>query len=171
MLVAVDTNVLLDLALPKDVAHDAVSLVKQRVKSKDGVQLVAPPTVLDELHFLASEGEEGRERELAMKALQSMIRWGIRPMDLIPVGHGITETIAGKLRSRGIIPIEEVNDSLIIAECALANCAILITSDGHIADADASRMSLALKECDVDTVLVMTPLKIVRQFSPRSPRG
>ncbi len=171
MLVAVDTNVLLDLALPKDVAHDAVELVRKRIKSKDGVQLVAPPTVLDELHFLAAKGDDPKERALALKALQNLIRWGIKPLDLIPVGHGITETIARKLRDRGIIPAEEVNDSFIVAEAALANCALLITSDAHIADADASRMSLTLKECDVDTVLVMTPVRLVRDFSSKTRRS
>jgi predicted nucleic acid-binding protein len=161
MFVAVDTNVILDLALPKDVTHDAIELLRRRVK---GVEVIVPPTVLEELSYIATHGTPADKR-LAITALQKLVHeWKFRPMDFIPVGHGITEAIAVKLRKRGIVPTAEVNDSLIVAEAALANCTILLSSDKHLSEADAVAMTRVLKECDVEPVLVQTPAILVRKF-------
>lgn len=161
-LAAVDTNFLLDLAVPKDRAHDAVEIFRRRAP---GIEFVVPPTVIDELDFIAHHGDTGVDRALAITALQSLVRvWKFRPLDFIPVGHGIIETVAQKLRREKLIPAQEVNDSFILAEAALANCTILITSDEHIRGADAALLSATLKSCDVNSILVRTPREIVRQF-------
>lgn len=161
-LVAVDTNVLLDLAVPKDRAHDAIAIFRRRVP---GIEFVVPPTVIEELDFISLHGDTASERKLATTALQRLVRdWGFRPLDFIPVGHGIVEAVARKLRGEHLIPEHEANDSFILAEAALANCSILISSDEHLRSADPTRLSLALKSCDVNAVLVRTPREIVRQF-------
>lgn len=72
--------------------------------------------------------------------------------------------IAQKLRGGRLIPEHEVNDSYIVAEAALADCAILVTSDEHIRGMDATVLSLTLKSCDVNVVVVRTAAEIVRQF-------
>ena len=48
-LVAVDTNILLDLAVPKDKSHAAIEIFRQRVAS---VEFVVLPTVIDELDYV-----------------------------------------------------------------------------------------------------------------------
>lgn len=164
-LVAVDTNFLLDLAVPKDRAHDLVDVFRQRVPE---VEFVVLPTVLDELDYISQHGDTASDRELATAALQNLVQvWRFRPLDFIPVGHGIVEAVAAKLRGKHLIPEKEINDSYILAEAALANCAILITSDEHIRSADPTLLSLILKSCDVSVILVRTPAEIVRQFSGR----
>ena len=161
-LAAVDTNFLLDLAVPKDRAHDAVEIFRRRVP---GVEFVVPPTVIDELDYIAHHGDTAADRALALTALQNLVRvWKFRPLDFIPVGLGIVEAVARKLRREKLIPEAEVNDSFILAEAALANCTILISSDGHIRDADPTLLSLTLKSCDVQAIIVRTPREIVRQF-------
>jgi rRNA-processing protein FCF1 len=161
-LVAVDTNFLLDLAVPKDKAHDAVEVFRQRVPE---VEFVVLPTVLDEIDYISQYGDIAADRALAALALQNLVRtWKFRPLDFIPVGHGIVDAVAAKLRVEHLIPEKEVNDSYILAEAALANCAILVTSDEHIRAADPMLLSLVLKSCDVSAVLVRTPAEIVRQF-------
>ena len=161
-LVAVDTNLLLDLAVPKDKAHDAVDVFRRRVPA---VEFVVLPTVIDELDYIAQHGDSAADRTLATTALQKMSHvWKFRPLDFIPVGHGIIETVAAKLRGHRLIPEKEVNDSYILAEAALANCTILITSDEHIRGADSTLLSLMLRSCDVGVILVRTPAEIVRQF-------
>ena len=123
------------------------------------------PTVIDELDYIARHGDLAADRALATTALRSMAQvWKFRPLDFIPVGHGIVETVAAKLRGHRLIPEHEVNDSLILAEAALANCTILVTSDEHIRGADATLLSLMLKSCDVGVILVRTPAEIARQF-------
>jgi predicted nucleic acid-binding protein len=164
-LVAVDTNLLLDLAVPKDKAHDAIAIFRQRVP---GVEFVVVPTAIDELAYISENGDTEAHRTLALTALQKLVHvWKFRPLDFIPVGHGIIEAVAGKLRGNGLIPAKEVNDSYILAEAALANCTILITSDEHIRGADPTLLSLTLKSCDVSAILVRTPGDIVRQFGGR----
>ncbi|EIQ01557.1 putative nucleic acid-binding protein [Opitutaceae bacterium TAV1] len=164
-LVAVDTNLLMDLAVPRDKAHDAVAIFRKRVP---GVEFVVVPTVVDELDFISLHGDTEKDRTLANTVMQSLVRvWKFRPLDFIPVGHGTIKNTADKLRGQGLIPEHEINDSYILAEAALANCALLLTSDKHIRGADPTLLSLALRECDVSTILVRTPADIVRQFGGR----
>ena len=128
LLVAVDTNVLLDLAEGSEHAWGAVETIRRRLKN---VRIVVLPTVIQELAHLVENGDTPRERELAGKAAQQLVKdWKFAPINFIPVGHGITERIADSIRERGLLPPEEVNDSFIVAESALAACAILLSSDG-----------------------------------------
>jgi len=161
-LIAVDTNFLLDLATPKDKADDAIEIIRGRVL---GVEFVVVPTVLDELAHIAEQGDTAHDRRLATTALRNLVQfWKFRPLDFIPVGHGIVVEIAQKLRGNRLIPEHEVNDSYIVAEAALANCAILVTSDEHIRGMDVTILSLTLKSCDVNVLVVRTAAEIVRQF-------
>jgi predicted nucleic acid-binding protein len=161
-LIAVDTNFLLDLATPKDKSDDAIEIIRERVA---GVEFVVVPTVLDELAHIAERGDTADERKLATTALRNLVRvWKFRPLDFIPVGHGIVVEIAQKLRGDHLIPEHEVNDSYIVAEAALADCAILVTSDEHIRGMDATVLSLTLRSCDVNVLVVRTAAEIVRQF-------
>ncbi|MSU49295.1 MAG: PIN domain-containing protein [Opitutus sp.] len=161
-LVAADTNVLLDLAVPRDKAHDAVEILRRRVP---GIEFVAMPTVVDELDYIARDGDTASDRSLAITALRSLVReWKFRPLDFAPVEHGIVAVIAAKLRGNDLIPEHEINDSYILAEAALAGCAMLLTSDEHLRGADPTLLSLTLKSSDVGVVVVRTPAEIVRQF-------
>lgn len=161
--VAVDTNFLLDLATPTEDSRDALDLLRDRVKN---VELVVTPTVLDELDDLAHNDPSAAKRELALKALQSLVRdWAISPLRLTDVGEDIIESVGDKIRLRGIIPYEERNDSYAIAEAALANCDIFVSNDGHIKDADQTQLTALLRECDVSQVVILTsPHGIIRKF-------
>jgi predicted nucleic acid-binding protein len=165
MRAAVDTNFLLDLARPRDVAHDALEIICRRAPN---LRLVVTPTVFEELGYIALEGDTGPERQVATLALQQMVRvWRIEPVTLTGVGRDIMESVGDKLRDGGIIPAEEKNDSYIVAEAALAGCDMLISSDAHLRNADRLRLALTLKECDVSVVIVCTPREIVLQFGGR----
>lgn len=86
------------------------------------------------------------------------------PLNLVPVGHGITDRIAGELRRRGFLPDEEVNDSFIVAESALTGCNILLSSDQHILDIPGDRLALMLTEADVETLIIASPRNVARKF-------
>lgn len=55
--VAVDTNVLLDLADERETAWHAVETIRRRLP---GVQIVVPPTVVQELAWIAEHGDAGK---------------------------------------------------------------------------------------------------------------
>ena len=160
--VAVDTNVLLDLADGKEIAWEAIDTVKRRLP---GVQIVVPPTAIQELAAIVENGDTAKERELALTAARKLVsEWQFVPLNIIPVGHGITDRIASVLRAEGLLPEEEVNDSYIVAESALAGCRILLSSDTHVADIPADKLALILAAADVETVLISRPRDIARKF-------
>lgn len=160
--VAVDTNVLLDLADGKEHVWNAVQTVRKRLP---GVQIVVPPTAVQELAWIVDNGDTEQERKLALTAAQKLVReWQFVPLNLIPVGHGITDRIASELRRKGLLPEEEVNDSYVVAKSALAGCRILLSSDAHVADIPADKLALILAAADVETVLISKPREIARQF-------
>jgi predicted nucleic acid-binding protein len=162
--IAVDTNILLDLADDNEAVIDALDTVRERI---DGAQIIVLPTVIQELNAITEEGETKRERELAFTALRNVLEWGFQPVNCVPVGHGITEETARRLRANGLIPEEEVNDSLIVAEAALLGVSILLSGDTHIKDIEQNELKLLLDACDLRCPLIASPHRIVRDFFRR----
>jgi predicted nucleic acid-binding protein len=162
-LVAVDANVLFDLADGLDDVVDAVSVIQKRLRD---ARFLISPTVQHELANWALRGD-GQKRESARKAIQLGPSWRIVPVNLIAVRHGIAERIAERIRGLGLIPDEEVNDSLVLAESALLGCSILLTSDEHLRGIDFERLTLELQAFDVTAPVIATPREIVRKFFQR----
>lgn len=162
MLIAVDTNVPLDVASGVEDVIEALAVIRRRIKN---ARLISPPTVNLELAYLSQCAAESAVRADAQTALVSLWRrWKIEPINLVPVGHGIVEVIAEKLRSAGLLPAGEIHDALILAESALLGCRILLTSDSHLRGIDFQRLTLLLKDFDVAAPVIATPREIVRKF-------
>jgi predicted nucleic acid-binding protein len=160
MLVAADTNVLLDLALRTEAVMVALETLRERIPK---IRLVVPPTVLHELALAVKSGTE-KKRKAAFLALSGLREeWGFEPLNLVPVGHGIVERIADTLRNEGLVPME-MNDSLIVAETALLGCGILLSTDGHMRGIDFQRLKLLFQEFHVAAPIIATPREIVRKF-------
>ena len=162
MLIAVDTNVPLDLANEVADVVDALAVIRERIP---GARLIAPPTVALELAYLSEFADEDGVRAAAQTALRSLVsKWAIQPVNLVPVGHGIVDAIAAKIRERGLLPDEETHDALILAESALLECSILLTSDAHLRGVDHASLSLLLNASHVGSPVIATPREIVRKF-------
>ena len=166
MLVAVDTNVLLDQAQGDAKVIGSIEIIRQRL---DNVKLIITPTVLHELAWAADHEEDFATRNDAINALSHLLEWGYEPLNVIPVGYGIVEQISFKLRAMGILPDEEENDASIISEAALIGCEILLSSDSHLLDAqEHPDFRQVLKDFDVEPVVIARPATIVRKFFRRS---
>lgn len=63
--------------------------------------------------------------------------------------------------------MQEVNDSLFVAEAALAECTIIVSSDRHIRDIDQSRLNKLPDEADVSAVAISSPRQLLREFASR----
>ena len=74
------------------------------------------------------------------------------------------EEIARKIRSAGLIPEDEIHDSFVIAESALANATLLLSSDAHLKDMDMPALNAILAASDVAKLIIFSPAKIVRDF-------
>jgi hypothetical protein len=81
---ALDTNLVLDLANEEDFAHDFREAFQDR-----GYTLHLPPTVLVELDENLRHGQSAAKRELAQVALLRVLDWNLQPFDLDSVGEAI----------------------------------------------------------------------------------
>jgi predicted nucleic acid-binding protein len=160
--VAVDTNVLLNLADEEEIVIDCLETIKKRLPDS---KIIVLPTVILELIDISEHDDDPALKSLAKLSLANILEpWEFLPVNFIPVGHGIVEQIGRKIREKGLIPDEEIHDSFLIAEAALYGAAILISSDGHIKDIDQRMLKIELGACDVDCPLIASPWKIVNQF-------
>ena len=162
---SVDTNFLIDLARFSDIAHDALDTIRARVV---GAEIIVPPSTVNELTQLVEISPDAELRNHAIHALRHMITaWRFSPVGITDFRNTIALSIASKLLEQGIIPPDERNDALIIAESAVLSSPILISADSHLRDADRARLALVLQSCGVNNVLVLSPRDIVRRFALR----
>jgi rRNA-processing protein FCF1 len=164
MLFAIDTNPLIDWAQGHDDIPDCFEIIR---KKRRDVVILVPPTVLHELgHFYATNQKS--LGSVALKALE-LIRDEplLKPVNLVPVGHGIVEINAEKLRRHGFIPEEEINDSCVLAESGLLNCEVLLTSDRHLLDINWKVLAKVMQGFDGSVPLICSPRDIIQKFGSR----
>ena len=153
---ALDTNVLLDLADGSEVAHDF-----REIFIRKGYSLVAPPTAMFEL-ALHHASEDARRKHLAGVALSKLDAWRVVPLSSSEVDAAIAERFAVRLIELGLLPEEEFSDGLILAEAALAGIPVVVSSDKHLLDIEPEELRAALDAADLGHVSVMHPHKMLR---------
>ena len=151
---ALDANVLLDLA-----DQNPGILSFHRAFLRRGYELWVAPTALQEISIL-SEKSESTEKTLALTALQNMLAWRIHPFNLKAVGHGLTKRFSEILISKKILPENECNDGMILAETALCEIPVLVTSDHHLLEADEAALRIAFDECGLSHVAPVHPVRL-----------
>jgi hypothetical protein len=154
---SLDANFIFDLAEEKDFAHDLLEAAQGR-----GYALLLPPTAAHELHLIFTNGESEAERELARTALTRMRQWDIRPFELNSTAEAICEQFVRGLLRQGLIPDDEFNDGLILAETSLEEIPLLVTSDKHLLDIDEDDLQLAFNEADLSPVHPVHPKRLLR---------
>ncbi len=162
VLVAVDTNFLLDLAEGREDSLDVVSLIRKRTgKPRIGIL----PTVAQEIAWMTEHSERlgmrGRSLEVAQNAVPV---WHFEFLEMEPVQHGIAEQIARRLQLVGLLPHEEINDALIVAESAILGCQLLMTRDEHLRGMDFPRLAFELQRFDVGVPVITTPQEVIERF-------
>jgi len=160
-LVAVDANVVMDLGEESELVLDALATIRHRLRSP---RIVLPPTAKLELMHIARHGDTVKERDLALRGIAAARRSSIVPVNLMPVGHGIVQRVAERLRSAELLPASEVNDSQLVAESALLGARLLLSSDAHLRGMDFPRLTLELRGFDLAAPVIATPAEVVRKF-------
>jgi predicted nucleic acid-binding protein len=153
---ALDTNLLLDLAGEKDFAHE----FKEEFLSRN-YSLFLPPTVVAELAFFASL-EDAPQREIASVALEKIGVWKCQPFTLSSTQLAIAVRFATRLMDSMLIPETEQNDGKILAQTSLAGIPMLVTSDKHLLDIDEDALLLAFNEADLSPVHSVHPKRLLR---------
>ena len=153
---AVDANLLLDLAEQKDFAHEFRDEFAGR-----GYTFLVPPTVLAELEVLATLGR-APQSDFASTALEKLRDWECEPFALSATKLAIAQRFAERLIDLQLIPETERNDGKILAQTSLVEIPILVTSDKHFLDIDEDALLLAFNEADLMRVLPAHPKRLLR---------
>src|SRR5258708_21400674 len=104
---ALDANLLLDLAEERDFAHEFREEFQGR-----GYSLAVPPTALAELDVLALLGGP-HQRRFANIALEKLCSWGCLPFALSSTCLAIAARFGLRLLDLRLLPETEVNDGKI----------------------------------------------------------
>lgn len=160
-LLAGDTNVGMDLAQGHEWVLDALSAIRRRLP---GCSLLVPPTVAEELAWLATQAGQAKERAAAQAFLRQHRRWGFELVHTVPLGNAYVGQIAERLRQASLLPSAETNDAHILAEAAALSCSILLTSDEHLRGMDFLALSFELAAFDLTAPIIAMPREIVRKF-------
>jgi predicted nucleic acid-binding protein len=159
-ILAADTNVLLDLALERELVLDSVAAIRRAIPESS---IVVPPTAAQELAFIARHAETPKKRAAArFFALHQS--WKIRIIAHVVLGDDTVDEVAARLRTAGLIDDSEVNDSLILVEAASLGASILLTSDEHLRGLDFSRLKFELDRYHLNAPVIATPAEIVKKF-------
>jgi predicted nucleic acid-binding protein len=153
---ALDTNLLLDLAGEKDFAHEF-----REEFSRRNYSLFVPPTVVAELAFFASL-QDAPQHEIARVALEKIGVWKCQPFTLSFTQLAIALRFATRLMDSTLIPETEQNDGKILAQASLAGIPLLVTSDKHLLDIDGDALLLAFNEADLAPVHSVHPKNLLR---------
>jgi len=162
--IAVDCNFAMDLALPRDIAHDAREVIHRRLR---GAQVFITFTAFGELVHKEHNDPSPEIRNRARKAIAGLRSWGIVPTGLTDLQSLAARRIADRLLELRIIPVAERNDALILAEAAVLECQLLISSDTDLRGANPARLMLVLSENQLPMVVIRGPRDIVRDFAGR----
>lgn len=157
-LLALDTNVVIDLAEGLDSAHDFRESFKQR-----GYGFRLPPTAAVELRWKSLNDSESRIRALATRALAQLRAWDIQPLpELGDVEYAIAERFVARLHLTRLLPDEEINDGFILAETSLARISALVTSDNHLLGIEETPLRLAFEEACLPVVMPAHPRRLLK---------
>lgn len=160
-ILAADTNVLLDLALERELVWDSLAAIRRAIPESS---IVVPPTAAQELAFITRHGETPKKRAAAARFFALHQSWEVRIISHVVLGDDIVDEVAVRLRTAGLIDESEVNDSLILVEAASLGASILLTSDEHLRGLDFSRLKFELDRYHLNAPVIATPAEIVKKF-------
>src|SRR2546423_5845151 len=137
---ALDTNVVFDLARDLD---QAMTLREIAIEKKYSLHIT--PTSIEEIAYKSARGDT-EEKKLAHRALRNLAQWQISPLTCPEESERIAEEFSAFLRNRGVLPRDEVNDGIILAEASLGGAALLVSSDSHLASIDPDELRLLFED-------------------------
>ena len=128
---ALDTNVLFDLADGKDFACTVLEVLRE-----EKATVKVSPTVIIEIAYEITHPASSQKARRAEQAFECLHTWSITPFSLAPIQHAIAMEFSNSLQHAGMLPHGEFHDGCILAEAALCPLEFLITSDRHLLATD-----------------------------------
>jgi hypothetical protein len=126
-------------------------------------EFVVSDTVLQEIVDLKEKGSFPAVREMAGDLIPRLHdHYGFKTDGLRSTDNGIAEIVADKLLANRVLSGATKNDALIVAEASLHHCAILITLEPVLLNADTKRLNVVLMESHAAILEILSPALILR---------
>jgi hypothetical protein len=119
---------------------------------------------LAELNALTFDEDEETKARAAL-TLVSLVLWDVAPIHLTDVEKSHRTNFMNFVEDREVLPRGETNDARILAETAIANIPMLVTSDTDILDADPVELGRAFDDAGLLSVRVASPRALWRAYS------
>jgi len=152
---ALDTNLLLDLAEGKDWAHE----FRESFLAADYI-LLAPGAVMEEIAWFDMNGTQ-RESDLAANVLEQFHEWQLDFFEPSPVADAAARRFALNLIQRRLMPVREKTDGRILGQTAWAQIPVLVTSDRHLLGMDAGSLRLEFERVRLFPVTPAHPKRLL----------
>ena len=163
---ALDTSFLLYLAAGDE---DCETVVDWLVSNN--IYPLVTGTVLQELADIEQNDPDPFNRGNAREVETNISTWGFLSIPLEPTDNGIAKIIASRIVEKGLLPDENEDDGLVIAEAAIQNCNMLITYRKVLLDAPFDPLRLLLIEMNVSDLAIIPPDLIVKYLCPKPTAG
>ncbi|MCE0499507.1 MAG: hypothetical protein LV481_16325 [Methylacidiphilales bacterium] len=160
---ALDTNVIYQLAAGVPHTEKFRLLCLER-----GYSLLVTHTVIEEATYRTRQAKDDPQgATLAHKALTSLLEWGIQPHVLPPLDLGYAKEFSTLLRTRKLLPWEEVRDGCLLGEASRAQIPVLITADAeHLLSIERDALTLAFHDSHIGPpVTIFHPLTFIKAFA------
>jgi hypothetical protein len=88
----------------------------------------------------------------------------MHPVELNALQDALAANAAQRLRDAGLLPYEERNDALLVAESAVLESILLVSRDSHLLCIDHESLSLVFSKLDLVAPVIASPEKLLRKF-------
>lgn len=153
---ALDANVLLDLAEGKDFVQE----FREEFQVRD-YELLVMPAAAAELNILSLYGGEP-QKTFANLALSKLRTWNCQPYPLSDVNRALAERFGRRLLELKLIPEEGWNDGRILGEASVTEIPLLVTSDKYLLNIDEDALLLAFNDADLPPVHPSHPRRLLK---------
>lgn len=160
--VALDSNVLLDLAAKEEFALAGLEVLKEQ-----DAELFIPPTVFIELEFEIRHGQSPQKVARATRAMENIPAWRMKVMRLDPHKMGIAHEFSKAIRTAQLLPHEECNDGDILGEATQQPVEFLLTSDKHLLRIDRDQLHALYRAKDLPKVEIVSPWRFFTAMNKR----
>ncbi len=160
--VALDSNVLFDLAAKEEFALAALEVLKEQ-----GTGLFIPPNVFIELEFEIRHGQSPQKAARAIHAMENISACEMKVMRLDPHKMGIAHEFSKAIRNAQLLPYEECNDGDILGEATQHPVEFLLTSDKHLLEIDRDQLHALYRAKDLPKVEIVSPWRFFTALNKR----
>ena len=161
---ALDTSFLLALGIGCEDCEATIDWL-----NKINVYPMVTSCVIQELQDMADLAPADVQ-QVARQVLACIPVWGFIVAQLDATENGIAHITAGKLIDK-VIDSEFINDGLIVSEAAFQRSALLITKRQCLLQASDDALSLAIVECDLSDLFIVSPDVIVTYLAKQHSKG